>query len=113
MGFPEIAVDKLEPPFNKLVDQGLVKEPIFSFWLDRNLDDVSGGELILGGADSSRFTGKHTWAEVTREGYWQFDMDKVTFQPDTGTTACPHGCPAIADTGATQSTAAVLLAAAE
>ena len=100
MGFPEIAVDHLEPPFNNLVKQGLVDKPLFSFWLDRDLSDVNGGELVLGGMDPDHYKGEHTWAKVTRRGYWQFKMDKVSFKPDKGIEVCRGGCQAIADTGA-------------
>ena len=100
MGFPQISVDGLEPVFNSAVDQKLVKEPIFSFWLDRKVGDVRGGEIVLGGVDEKHFKGKHTWTDVTREGYWQFKMDKVSFRPDIGLDVCQDGCQAIADTGA-------------
>jgi hypothetical protein len=35
MGFPQISVDKVQPPFHTAVDQGLVDQPLFSFWLNR------------------------------------------------------------------------------
>ena len=43
--------------------------------------------------------GKHTWVDISKEGYWQFAMDKIAFHPDLGLEACKHGCQAIADTG--------------
>lgn len=98
MGFPEIAVDKASPPFVNLVKQNLVKEPVFSFWLDRNVDDATGGELVLGGVDPAHFRGDHVWAPVTRRGYWQFDMGHMAINGRK--SICPHGCAAIADTGA-------------
>jgi phytepsin len=97
MGFPEISVDKVEPPFSNLVKQGLVKEPIFSFWLNRDLDDETGGELVLGGVDPNHFVGEHAWSKVTRRGYWQFGMDAITIGGQH--TGCSNGCQAIADTG--------------
>lgn len=103
MGFPQISVDKLTPPFNNLVKQNLVKEPIFSFYLDRSTDDADGGEIVLGGADPDHYSGKHTWVDVSHKGYWQFDMDKVEFKPDLGLEVCSDGCQAIADTGAARS----------
>ena len=99
MGFPEISVDGLTPPFNNLVRQNLVKEPVFSFWLDRNAKDAVGGEMVLGGIDPAHYSGKHTWAPITRRGYWQFKMDKLSFEPAVEVSACKGGCQAIADTG--------------
>lgn len=54
-----------------MVKQGLVKEPVFSFWLNRNLKEESGGELVFGGVDPKHYKGKHSYVPVTRKGYWQ------------------------------------------
>jgi len=55
-----------------MLDQGLVKEPVFSFWLNRNAsEEESGGELVLGGVDPKHFEAKHTYTPVTRKGYSQ------------------------------------------
>ena len=61
MGFPEIAVNGATPPFQNMVDQGLVEEPVFSFWLNRDVAGITGGELTLGGADPKHFKGEHVW----------------------------------------------------
>lgn len=98
MGFPEISVDKAVPPFINLIDQKLVKEPLFSFYLNRDLEDAEGGELVLGGVDPAHFVGQHTWVPITRRGYWEFKMDSMAV---TGAkSVCEKGCQAIADTGA-------------
>lgn len=60
MGFPEIAVGSVKPPFNNMVDQKLV-DPVFSFWLNRDPDAPRGGELVLGGMDEAHFKGEHVW----------------------------------------------------
>lgn len=54
-----------------MVKQGLIKEPVFSFWLNRNADEGEGGELVFGGVDPNHFKGKHTYVPVTQKGYWQ------------------------------------------
>jgi len=54
-----------------MLKQGLIKEPVFSFWLNRNADEEEGGELVFGGVDPNHFKGKHTYVPVTQKGYWQ------------------------------------------
>lgn len=55
-----------------MLDQKLVKEPVFSFWLNRDASDgENGGELVFGGVDPNHFKGEHTYTPVTRKGYWQ------------------------------------------
>lgn len=101
MAYPSISVDNLKPVFNTMLDQGALAQPVFAFWLNRNPDDPTGGELTLGGMDANRYTPPITWASVTREGYWQFRMDQVRIGHGSGQvqTVCTGGCQAIADSG--------------
>lgn len=61
MGFPEIAVTGAMPPFHKMLDDGIIKKPVFSFWLNRDVDGAKGGEMIIGGSDPAHYKGKHVW----------------------------------------------------
>jgi hypothetical protein len=61
MGFPMIAVTGATPPFHQALNQGLLANPLFSFWLNRDPSSTFGGELVLGGMDDSHYTGEHTW----------------------------------------------------
>lgn len=54
-----------------MVQQDLVDDEVFSFWLNRNLEAKEGGELVFGGVDPKHFKGKHTYVPVTKKGYWQ------------------------------------------
>ena len=54
-----------------MVDQGLIKEPVFSFWFNRKPEEEEGGEIVFGGVDPAHYKGKHTYVPVTRKGYWQ------------------------------------------
>lgn len=54
-----------------MIEQNLIKERVFSFWLNRNVDDTDGGEIVFGGVDPHHFKGDHTFVPVTRKGYWQ------------------------------------------
>ena len=47
----------------------------------------------------SRYTGDITFTKVTKEGYWQFNVDKMDVGGANSKIICPNGCKAIADTG--------------
>nr|XP_039271208.1 cathepsin D-like [Styela clava] len=108
LGYPTISVNGIKPVFNTMIDDGVVDKPQFSFYLNRNPNDVLGGELYLGGVDESRYTGDFIWHDVTRQAYWELHMDSMTVH--TGhdcalgcelerPTACVGGCRAIVDSG--------------
>lgn len=50
-----------------MVDQGLVMEPVFSFWLNRNADEEEGGAIVFGGVDPDHYKGEHTWVPVSQK----------------------------------------------
>jgi phytepsin len=98
LGFQEISVGNSVPVWYNMVNQGLVKEPVFSFWFNRNADEDEGGEIVFGGMDPKHYKGEHTYVPVTQEGYWQFEMGDVLIDGET-TGICGSGCSAIADSG--------------
>ena len=83
LAFPEISIGGAVPPFQSMVDQGLVPEPVFSFWLNRNNPAGPGGELVLGGVDPSHYTGEHVWwvASATYTLTWLRLLKSVICQP--------------------------------
>jgi len=76
------------------VDQKLVEEPVFAFYLNRKAG--GDGELLLGGVDDTHYTGNFTYVKLTNETYWEFAMDGVSVGADK---YCVGGCKAIADSG--------------
>ncbi|GFS38352.1 aspartic proteinase A1 [Actinidia rufa] len=103
LGFREISVGDAVPLWYNMVTQGLIKEPVFSFWLNRNAKEEEGGEIVFGGVDQNHYKGKHTYVPVTQKGYWQFNMGDVLIGgKPTGMLPlgyCGTGCSAIADSG--------------
>ncbi|CAL9198216.1 unnamed protein product [Musa hybrid cultivar] len=98
LGFKEISVGNAVPVWYNMIKQGLVKEPVFSFWFNRNADEGEGGEIVFGGVDPNHYKGEHIYVPVTQKGYWQFDMGDVHIDGQS-TGFCAGGCAAIADSG--------------
>jgi len=99
LSYPSISVDGVTPAFNNMIAQGLVEEPVFSFWLSRDPKAEKGGEIIFGGSDPELYSGDITWVPVTRKAYWQFSVDSVQVSNEAERTLCQDGCQMIADTG--------------
>jgi phytepsin len=94
LAFDSISVDHVTPVWYNLLKQQQL-DPIFAFWLNRDPDGSIGGELVLGGTDPNHFTGDFTYAPLTVETYWQFNMDALA----VGKTTYCKTCKVIADTG--------------
>ncbi|KKK23865.1 hypothetical protein AOCH_005413 [Aspergillus ochraceoroseus] len=63
LGFDTISVNKIVPPFYQMINQGLLDEPVFAFYLgDANQE-----------GDSS---------VATFGGYWEVDLDAITLGDD-------------------------------
>ena len=54
-----------------MIKQGLISDPVFSFWFNRHAGEGEGGELVFGGMDPNHYKGNHTYVPVTQKGYWQ------------------------------------------
>lgn len=111
MGFKEISVFNADPFFETLVDQGQLQESVFGFYLAE-----SDSELIIGGRDSSRYSGNITYVKVekqvrilrnvlcfcfttdTIQGYWQTSFDTISVNGNDITVSTQD---AVIDTGTT------------
>ncbi|XP_015676946.1 cathepsin E [Protobothrops mucrosquamatus] len=97
LAYPSLAVDGVTPVFDNMMAQNLVDLPIFSVYMNRNPYSSIGGELIFGGYDETYFSGNLSWIPVTKQGYWQIQLDNI--QVGGKVAFCANGCQAIVDTG--------------
>ncbi|WJX22464.1 phytepsin [Trifolium repens] len=96
LGLQEISVGNYVSICYNMVEQGLVKDPVFSFLLNCNPKAEEGGELVFGGVDHAHFKDEYTCVPVTRKGYWQFAMGDVLIDGNPP-GYCANDCSAIVD----------------
>lgn len=96
LGYDTISVDKIVPPFYNMLDQDLLDEPVFAFYLSDADDKEAESEAIFGGVDSSHYEGKLTKIPLRRKAYWEVDLDAITFGDGTAEI---ENTGAILDTG--------------
>lgn len=78
LGYDTISVNKIVPPFYNMLDQGLLDEPVFAFYLG-DTNDGSESEAIFGGVNEKHYEGKLTKIPIRRKAYWEVDLDAITF----------------------------------
>jgi len=95
LGYDTISVNHIPPPFYMMVDQGLLDEPVFAFYLG---DTNEGTESVatFGGVDPSHYTGKMIKIPLRRKAYWEVNLDAISFGDETAEF---EGTGAILDTG--------------
>jgi len=81
LGYDTISVNKIVPPFYSMIDQGLLDEPVFAFYLSDTSSDDS--EAIFGGVNKDHYTGEITEIPLRRKAYWEVDLDAITFGDST------------------------------
>jgi len=74
LGFTSISVDGTPTVFENAIDQNLLDQPIFSFYLGDN----GPGELTFGAYDPAKFEGDLTYVKLQAATYWQIALDQAT-----------------------------------
>jgi len=78
LGYDTISVNKIVPPFYNMINQGLLDESVFAFYLGSD-DEKDPSEVIFGGIDKSHYTGEITTIPLRRKAYWEVDLDSIKF----------------------------------
>ncbi|XXH01522.1 hypothetical protein Hte_007882 [Hypoxylon texense] len=78
LGFDRLSVNGIVPPFYQMVNQKLIDDAVFAFYLSsENGGDDS--EVVFGGVDKDHYTGKITEIPLRRKAYWEVDFDSISF----------------------------------
>ena len=82
LGYDTISVNHIVPPIYNMINQNLIDEPVFAFYLS-NTDDDATSEAIFGGIDEAHFKGELIRLPVKRKAYWEVDLESITFGDNT------------------------------
>ncbi len=93
LGYDSIAVNHIPPPFYNMIDQGLLDEEVFAFYLGSTEEESM---ATFGGIDKSHYTGKMVKIPLRRKAYWEVNLDSISFG---GESADLDNTGAILDTG--------------
>lgn len=79
LGYDSISVNKIVPPFYNMLNQKLLDEPVFSFYLGNTVNgDGDESEACLGGINKDHYTGELVKIPLRRKAYWEVDFDALT-----------------------------------
>lgn len=95
LGYDRISVNAIPPPFYEMVNQGLLDEKVFAFYLS-STEKGDESEAIFGGVNKEHYTGDLIKLPLRRKAYWEVDLDAITFGDQT---AAIDATGAILDTG--------------
>jgi saccharopepsin len=76
LGYDTISVNKIIPPFYQMIEQKLLDEPVFAFYLGSGESD---SEAVFGGVDKDHYTGKIEYIPLRRKAYWEVDLESIAF----------------------------------
>jgi saccharopepsin len=79
LGYDSISVNRIVPPFYSMIDQGLLDEPVFAFYLGNADDEGDESEAVFGGVNENHYSGKLIEIPLRRKAYWEVDLDAITF----------------------------------
>ena len=83
LGYDTISVNKMVPPFYNMLNQKLLDEPVFAFYLGDTNKEGDNSEATFGGVDKSHYTGELTKIPLRRKAYWEVELDSITFGDST------------------------------
>uniref|UniRef100_A0A670ZBH9 Progastricsin n=1 Tax=Pseudonaja textilis TaxID=8673 RepID=A0A670ZBH9_PSETE len=98
LAYPSLSAGGATTVMQGMIQENLLDAPVFSFYLSRQPSFQNGGALILGGVDSSLYTGQIYWSPVTQDLYWQIAIEGFLVNNQVSNW-CSQGCQAIVDTG--------------
>lgn len=66
-----------------MLNQGLLDEPVFSFYLSNTASDGDDSEACFGGINKDHYTGELVKIPLRRKAYWEVQFDAVSIGGET------------------------------
>ncbi|PWY84534.1 aspartic protease [Aspergillus sclerotioniger CBS 115572] len=82
LGYDTISVNKIVPPFYNMIDQELLDEPVFAFYLGDANTEGDSSVATFGGIDKDHYTGELIKIPLRRKAYWEVDLDAIALGDD-------------------------------
>lgn len=79
LGFSTLSLGGVPTVLDNAIQNGLIDEPIFAFYLGDNED----GELTIGGVDTARYTGEFHNVKLLVATYWEIEMGFIKVGDNT------------------------------
>ena len=77
LGYDAISVNKIVPPFYNMLNQDLLDEPVFAFYLGDTNKDGDNSVATFGGVDKGHYTGELVKIPLRRKAYWEVEFDAI------------------------------------
>merc|ERR1712000_175120 len=74
LAYDTISVNGIVPPFYQMVNQKLIDEPVFAFYL---ADSEGESEAVFGGVDKDHYKGDIEYIPLRRKAYWEVDLESI------------------------------------
>jgi saccharopepsin len=82
LGYDNIAVKRVVPPFYNMINQKLISNPVIGVWMNY-ADQGEGGELVFGGVNRNHFDPSTLhYAPIIRKGYWEVQLQSAMIGND-------------------------------
>ena len=83
LGHDIVAVNHIVPPFYNMIDQGLLDEPVVSFYFSNCSAEDDESRVTFGGMDRNHYAGEIVKLPMRRKGQWDVVFDAITFGRET------------------------------
>jgi len=107
LAFQDLAVDKVKPPIQTMIDNHLLANPWFTVWMtETHAENETGGEITIGNLDKKHCSPNVDWVPLSSATYYQVTLEGVRVGSNSAQEEelvimpkSSQGAQAISDTG--------------